>query len=283
VNCNRAIKLFDHLDRTNFPYCLAVASGKATLVNNIIWNSTPAFDLSGTAWGNLYVKVSYSDVQGGTNNSVRRADAILISGPGNIDVNPLFANAAATNFHILAGSPCIDSGTNAGLFLTNLTATITHDLDSVPRPLDGNGDHTNQFDMGAYEFLLASADSNGDGIPDGWMQRYGFNALDPNAHDANPDGDPHNNYQEYVADTNPTNAASFFHIGISNSLPAKVFFTSSSNRLYTLFYATNLSGIITWANVTGQTDVAGSGGVSVLSDPDASGDEKFYRVEVKAP
>ena len=31
----------------------------------------------------------------------------------------------------------------------------------------------------AHEFLLATADSNGDGIPDGWAQRFGFNAIDP--------------------------------------------------------------------------------------------------------
>ena len=50
VNCNKAIKLFDHLDRIGPPYCLTAASGSAVLVNNLIWNSTPAFDLSGSSF-----------------------------------------------------------------------------------------------------------------------------------------------------------------------------------------------------------------------------------------
>ena len=49
VNCPNAIKMFDHLDRIAPPYCLTAASGKATLANNIIWNSTPAFNLAGNA------------------------------------------------------------------------------------------------------------------------------------------------------------------------------------------------------------------------------------------
>ena len=72
VNCPNAIKLFDHPDRITPPYCLSPTSGKATLANNIIWNSTPAFNLAGTAFGSLYVNVSFCDIQGGTNNASAR-------------------------------------------------------------------------------------------------------------------------------------------------------------------------------------------------------------------
>ena len=140
-------KVFDHLDRISAPYCLTASSGKATVANNIIWNSTPAFNLSGNAFGTLYTHVSYSDVQGGTNNASLGTKGLLIGGPGNFNLDPRFVNAAATNFHLSAASPCIDAGTN----LVGLLAT---DLDGCPRPLDGNGDGMAVVDMGAFEFDL---------------------------------------------------------------------------------------------------------------------------------
>jgi hypothetical protein len=48
----------------------------------------------------------------------------------------------------------------------------------------------------------------GDGIPNWWKQQYGFDPLDPTVAGADPDHDGMNNLQEYLAGTNPTNAAS---------------------------------------------------------------------------
>jgi parallel beta helix pectate lyase-like protein len=273
VNCNRAIKLFDHLDRTNAPYCLARVSGRATVINNIIWNSTPAFDLgvAGSAISNLYVNVSYSDIQGGTNNSALNATAILIGGPGNINADPLLVNIATTNFHLRAGSPCIDAGTNLSLFVSN-------DLEFIPRPLDGNGDGSTGFDMGAHEFLLASADSNGDGIPDGWTWSYRLNPAEPNVGSGNPDGDPHTTFQEWIADTNPTNAASHLRIqSISLGTANTVSFISSSNRNYTLFHTPQIPA--TWSAITTQ---AGKGGPDSLSHTN-SNSTGFYKIGVALP
>jgi len=43
------------------------------------------------------------------------------------------------------------------------------------------------------------------------------------------------NWQEYVADTDPTNIVSYFRItAISNLPPWRVYFESSANRRYTL-------------------------------------------------
>jgi hypothetical protein len=282
VNCNNAIKLFDHQDRIVPPYCLAAASGKATLYNNIIRTSTPAFNLSGFAWNNLTVHVSYSDVQGGTNNSTRNATAVIINGPGNIDVDPLLANVAATNFHILAGSPAIDAGTNVSLAATNFIVSVPEDFDLNPRPLDGNGDGSARFDMGAFEFFLATADSNGDGIPDGWTRSFGFNPTATNVASSNPDNDPHTTLQEWIADTNPTNALSYFRLSSITAPPAAVSFLSSSNRRYTLLASTNLSASNSFMVVAGQSNMTGNGTTQTLSDPNAAS-AKFYRVEVRMP
>ena len=64
---------------------------------------------------------------------------------GNISVDPLFVNAAATNFHLLAGSPAIDAGNNSAPLMPSL------DLDGAVRVLDASGKGRAVVDMGAYE------------------------------------------------------------------------------------------------------------------------------------
>ncbi|MFC1591810.1 choice-of-anchor Q domain-containing protein [Thermodesulfobacteriota bacterium] len=65
--------------------------------------------------------ITYCNIQGG------------YPGASNIDADPLFD----TNYRLRAGSPCIDSGTNTGVYT---------DMAGAARP-QGSG-----FDMGAYEY-----------------------------------------------------------------------------------------------------------------------------------
>ena len=76
--------------------------------------------------------VTYTNVQGG------------FVGEGNIDEDPLFADAANGDFHLADGSPCIDTATDVG--------APAVDFEGDPRPI-GNG-----YDMGADEF-------GGGGVP----------------------------------------------------------------------------------------------------------------------
>lgn len=71
----------------------------------------------------------------------------LTQGQGNLNVDPLFTNAAAGDFGLGAGSPAIDAGDPTGLG-TGESAT---DLAGNPRIADGNGDGTARTDMGAFE------------------------------------------------------------------------------------------------------------------------------------
>ena len=63
-----------------------------------------------------------------------------MDGTGNIVSDPLFVDPASENYHLQAGSPCMDSGTSEGAPST--------DIDGTPRP-QGAG-----YDMGAYEAYL---------------------------------------------------------------------------------------------------------------------------------
>ncbi len=198
------------------------------------------------------------------------------AGSGNLTNAPVFVDAAAGDFRLRFGSPGIDAG-------TNLTGLLADDFAGTLRPLDGDGDGIAAFDMGAYELDLRSV------IDADWYWHYGLDPTNPEVVSGNPDHDPQTTFQEWMADTDPTNALSFFRLeGISNVPPATVYFPSSTNRLYTLFSSTNLldgNGGDTapvWMSVPGQTDVPGIGTTKALSDASAT-TNTLYRVGVRVP
>jgi len=68
--------------------------GPFQLVATILRGNTPD-DYAPT----LPLSASYSDVGGG-----------VLPGPGNFDLDPLFFDAPSGDYHLLAGSPCVDTG-----------------------------------------------------------------------------------------------------------------------------------------------------------------------------
>jgi hypothetical protein len=76
-----------------------------------------------------------------------------------------------------------------------------------------------------YQIALpAVLDSVGDGIPNSWRAQYfggdGTTTNSSSCAACDPDGDGFNNWQEYIADTNPTNAASYLRITSLALVPA---------------------------------------------------------------
>jgi hypothetical protein len=69
---------------------------------------------------------------------------------GNISVDPLFTCLPSDDYHLLAGSPCIDAGTSGAPRLPGI------DFDGNPRVLAGTKNGVATVDMGAYEFNPAS-------------------------------------------------------------------------------------------------------------------------------
>jgi hypothetical protein len=101
-------------------------SGGVIVRNSIIWgNSAPTDPEINNDLTNTVAAVTYTDIQGG------------YTGTGNLNLDPQFVNAGASNYHLSGTSPAINAGLNLG---------VSTDLDGNPR--------NSQPDMGAYEYVV---------------------------------------------------------------------------------------------------------------------------------
>jgi hypothetical protein len=99
--------------------------------------------LRGRSFGGPFaITTRYSDYASATKAAM--AGGTITEGEGNIDADPLFADPAASDFRLRAGSPAIDAGNPA-------PTASERDLRGDPRQADGNGDGTAIVDMGAFE------------------------------------------------------------------------------------------------------------------------------------
>jgi len=120
------------------------AAGLETLINCIVWGNETALDVGNEIYIGTYghvLTVGSTDVRDrlGFDDVYVDPLAILNWLEGNINADPLFVGAG--DFHLTAGSPCVDSGA---------AAAIDDDIDGDPRPR-GAG-----FDMGSDEFYEVS-------------------------------------------------------------------------------------------------------------------------------
>ena len=124
------------------------------------------------------------------------------------------------------------------------------------------------------------ADNDRDGLADDWERKFGF--ATNNAADAllDSDGDGMLNWQEYVAGTNPTNAASYLKLEAASTCgSACITFEAVSNRTYAVYYSTGLSPS-TWTNLADVPARPTNWNVTI-PDPVAT-TNRFYRVIIPA-
>ncbi|MBN1674090.1 MAG: hypothetical protein JXR37_23780 [Kiritimatiellae bacterium] len=119
-----------------------------------------------------------------------------------VPADPMFLNAPAHDTRLRWGSPCIDAGLD--LSAEGLTA----DFDGQARPIDGNLDETNRFDIGAVEYNPQLVDTDGDGLLD--ADEVTVHSTSPSLADTDTDG--MDDGEELVADTDPTDPASVLKI-----------------------------------------------------------------------
>jgi hypothetical protein len=139
-------------------YLSASATGEFYVYNNIIWGNTA------TTSGGDIVLSGTPTIAHGYNNDYSDMDGTWTHGDlTNIDADPLFVGGG--DYHLLPGSPCIDTGNNSPP--AGLPAT---DIEIAPRVIDGNYDGIATVDMGAYEFpqfpIFHGHDFDGNGTAD---------------------------------------------------------------------------------------------------------------------
>jgi hypothetical protein len=114
---------------------IALLGGSAVVTNSIVYGNTALNNLEiGFDGTSPMPTITYSNVRGG------------FAGQGNIDSDPLFVDAAAGDYRLQAGSPCIGTGSKTASNLPDLDITGL-----LPRALGG------AVEMGAYEYIEPNA------------------------------------------------------------------------------------------------------------------------------
>ena len=86
------------------------------------------------------------------------------------------------------------------------------------------------------------------------------------------------NYEEWMADTNPTNGASFFHILAWNVL-TNIVFVSSTNRQFCIEYRSDLTDTGERWSIDGDWFIGDD--TQTEMNVSTNAEKRFYRVKVK--
>jgi hypothetical protein len=122
-------------------------------------------------------------------------------------------------------------------------------------------------------------------VPQWWLHQHGL-ALTDAAALADQDMDGDKTWEEFIADTVPTDGESVLQItGITLGNPTRIDFgPGSTGRVYTLQAASDSGSVYT--NVPGQADVPGRGGQESLFDDAGTSSSRTwpaYRIEAEVP
>ena len=169
-------------------------------------------------------------------------------------------------------------GTDRNLYVTELSVTTA---DPPPASVSHSDSETlirQAFDVGA--------DSDGDGIPDSWEARY-YNSITGAVAGGDTDLDGHTAWEEYVADTSPTNPGSYYPNRITNSamngpvVSLVVGPPTTNTRIYDVAWSTNLLQT-NWTAFNLNFLGAANGSALTLTVTNLH-EMVFYRTGVKVP
>ena len=250
--------------------------------------------------GYTSVTVTLHTTTWGIENSDQLAVSVNIDGAGfpatpditlkGIQVSPYntaWAYDASGVASTLAGTPAEfassvgDAGDPAGYATVHITIPDGHSTVALRVQLTNNQPTDDEGfaldDITLYGSGAAQEDTDSDGIPDDWETSYFLSPTGMVA-DADNDADGFSNYEEYLADTHPSNSASFLHIEWMDA-ESGLTFPASTGRVYTLQCTDQCGG--TWSNLIQHVPATNSS--MTLSDDAAGVAERFYRIEVSLP
>ncbi|NCC52825.1 MAG: hypothetical protein EOM20_16640 [Spartobacteria bacterium] len=217
-------------------------------------NATLLMEVGGTEAGGAYDQV----VVGGTG---------AVSGVLTIELLEGYQPPPATRFDLVLASEV------TGLFAsTNLPALADDHFWLV------------RYFTNAVQLRVATpTDTDGDGLLDAWELGY-FETLEISDGGAcNSDDDAFTDWQEYIADTNPTNSTSYLRVfAMDPGPPVAVHFTpGSTGRVYSFQCTDNLTEG-SWTNVPGALPRPGDGGDDLMTDTNQV-PLRSHRIKVELP
>ncbi|HEX4263985.1 MAG TPA: choice-of-anchor Q domain-containing protein [Verrucomicrobiae bacterium] len=197
--------------------------------------------------------------------------------PGNFTDAPRFVNPSTGDYRLQPNSPCINSGNNSLLTVTNnyffdpthaYLTVISSDLDDNPRIAGGN------VDAGAYEFQSPTSV-----ISYAWLTQNGF-PTDGSADFADPDHDGMNNWQEWHAGTIPTDPNSVLKLAVTDSSASGTTVTWQGLTNITYYVQRTFSLDSPFSTI--QSDISRLTGTNSFTDTNGPGNAAaFYRVGVQ--
>jgi hypothetical protein len=182
---------------------------------------------------------------------------------------------------VYLGAASVMTGANGSVsFSARLPARVPAGSIITATATDAVGD-TSQMSVG---LAVTATSSVNDGIPDAWRAQYfGGSGTTTNGQSCaacDPDHDGMSNLQEFLAGTNPTNAASVLRLSAVSPITSNnaVSFLSVPGTVYRLQSLDDLMSA-SWLTVADQ--VVGTGGNITLADPNLfSTAKRFYRLQV---
>jgi len=130
--------------------------------------------------------------------------------------------------------------------------------------------------------LASGPDTDSDGIPDAW--EYGYTNVLTALNGGDADGDGVSDLDEYLADTNPTDAGDYLAITDFQTLETTNWVTwpVKSTRLYTLQHAAALSNGMEWTTTSSSFIPPADADVEV-EVAGVTATNRFYRVQAAPP
>ena len=120
----------------NYPFGIHGAPLNHNIFNNNVWNNGTNFEESASEWL-------------GANLSTN-ANGDSIDAYGNIQLDPMFADAMSGDYHLLSGSPCLDAGAEFFIISSDTTWAPLIDFSDNIRPLGP------RWDIGVYEGYVSA-------------------------------------------------------------------------------------------------------------------------------
>jgi hypothetical protein len=205
---------------------------------------------------------------------------------------PYITTSKGTNNYAAAWLDSTITGISTGASIGTLTVTIPSNATSLSSyaihfdHASGSPNGIALFPKQALTGLITlSSRTNStynDGIPDSWRLRY-FGTVDNllSVSNADADGDGLNNWQEYVAGTDPTDPKSYLFTGTDQSMAQSqqdsvIYWPSVQGKQYVILRSPSLFPG-SWTSIS--TNI-GTGGNMEIHDMSGGG-IRFYRVQVQ--